>query len=115
MTTAEFRRLALSLPEAIEGTHMNHPDFRIGGKIFATLSPGEEYGVVMLSPEDQREFVEMAPASFSPVKGGWGRKGSTRVELDVVDAAQLQQALNVAWQKRAPKRLLQEQLDEDTL
>ena len=94
---------------------MNHPDFRIGGKIFATLSPGEEYGVVMLSPEDQREFVEMAPASFSPVKGGWGRKGSTRVELDVVDAAQLQQALNVAWQKRAPKRLLQEQLDEDTL
>jgi hypothetical protein len=112
MTAAEFRRLALSLPEAIEGAHMNHPDFRVGGKIFATLSPSEEYGVVMLSPAEQKEFVEMAPASFFPVKGGWGRSGSTRVDLEAVDAATLRKAMAAAWRKRAPKRLLKGQREK---
>ncbi len=107
MTAAEFRRLALSLPEAIEGAHMNHPDFRVGGKIFATLSPGEEYGVVMLSPEEQKEFVDLAPASFSPVKGGWGRTGSTRVDLAAVKAPMLRKAMTAAWRRRAPKHLVQ--------
>ena len=113
MTAAQFRRLSLSLPEAIESSHMNHPDFRIAGKIFATLSPGEEYGVVMLSPAEQKEFVEIAPASFSPVKGGWGRSGSTRVDLDTVETATLRKALIAAWRKRAPKRLLQNQRTEE--
>ncbi len=107
MTAAEFRRLALSLPEAIEGAHMNHPDFRVGGKIFATLSPGEEYGVVMLSPAEQKEFVDLAPASFSPVKGGWGRQGSTRVDLAAVKVPMLRKAMTAAWRRRAPKRLTQ--------
>ena len=108
MTAAEFRRLALSMPEAIEGAHMNHPDFRVGGKIFATLSPGEEYGVVMLSPEEQKEFVTMASKAFAPVKGAWGRSGSTRVELAAVKLAPLRKAMAAAWRRRAPKRLLED-------
>ena len=94
---------------------MDHPDFRVGGKIFATLSPGEEYGVVMLSPEGQKEFVEMAPASFSLVQGSWGRNGSTRVDLDAVEVATLRKAMTAAWGKRAPKRLGREHLNENTM
>src|SRR5678809_789956 len=106
MTATEFRRLALSMPEAIESAHMNHPDFRVGGKIFATLSPGEEYGVVMLSPEEQKGFVAMAPKTFAPVKGAWGRNGSTRVELSASKLVPLRKAMAAAWRRRAPRRLL---------
>jgi hypothetical protein len=108
MTAAEFRRLALSMPEAIESAHMNHPDFRVGGKIFATLSPGEEYGVVMLSPEEQKEFVAIMPKAFAPVKGAWGRNGSTRVELSAVKLAPLRKAMAAAWRRRSPRRLLED-------
>ncbi len=85
---------------------MQHPDFRVGGKIFATLSAAEDYGVVLLSPNEQSEFIATAPESFSPVKGGWGRKGSTQVCLESVDVLTLRKALAAAWRKRAPKDLL---------
>ena len=107
MTGADFRRIALSMPEATEGSHFGNTDFRVGGKIFATLSLEKEgFGVLLLSPEQQEGMVQDAPDVFSPVPGGWGRKGSTRVSLRRVTHDILEAALRTAWQKRAPKRLL---------
>ena len=107
MTPAEFRRLALSMPGASESAHMEHPDFRVGGKIFATLGyPDKDHGMVILPPEEQRRLVESAPAIFAPAKGAWGLRGSTCVLLRAIDAAALRPAMEIAWRKRAPKRLL---------
>jgi hypothetical protein len=101
-----FRRLALSLPEAIESAHMGHPDFRVGGKIFATLHyPGDDSGAVMLTPEQQRFFVQQAPAAFEPVAGGWGLRGATHVRLTAADENVLFDALKTAWRNKAPQRL----------
>ena len=70
MTADDFRKIALSLPEAIESAHMNHPDFRVRGKIFATLGyPDENWAVVKLTPEEQKSFVRADPDVFQPVKG----------------------------------------------
>ena len=107
MTAAEFRRIALSMPEATESAHMAHPDFRVGGKIFATLGyPDKNYGMVILPPEEQARFVKSDSAAFTPAKGAWGLRGSTCVRLEVVDVPTLQRAMQIAWRKRAPKRLL---------
>jgi hypothetical protein len=104
---ADFRRIALSMPEATEGSHFGHPDFRVGGKIFATLSlEPEGYGVLILTPEQQAGMVQDEPKVFSPVPGGWGRKGSTRVSLAKVAPDILEAALRTAWRRKAPKRLL---------
>jgi hypothetical protein len=109
LTAAGFRRLALGLPGAVEGSHFGNPDFRVGGKIFATLSlQSEGYGVLILSPEQQAGMVEDAPEIFSPVPGGWGRSGSTRVRLAKVAPDILEAALRTAWRRRAPKRLLRD-------
>jgi hypothetical protein len=76
MGTADFRKLALSLPEAVESAHMGHPDFRVRGKIFATLGyPDKGWGMVKLTMDDQELFTSLAPDAFSPVKGGWGGWG----------------------------------------
>jgi len=110
VTPAEFRRLALRLPEAVEGGHMGHADFRVGGRIFATLGyPNDRFAVVMLSPQDQDLVVRDHPRAFAPVKGKWGASGSTTVTLDSLDAksgAAVAAALEAAWRKRAPKRLV---------
>src|SRR5262249_37915211 len=107
MTARDFRRLALALPEAIEGTHFGIADFRVGGRIFATLALEKEgYGVLMFTPEQQAGMIEDAPAIFSPVPKGWGRMGATRVLLAKVPRDILESALKTAWQRRAPKRLL---------
>ncbi|MGH9545309.1 MAG: MmcQ/YjbR family DNA-binding protein [Terriglobales bacterium] len=107
MTGANFRRIALALPEATEGSHFGQADFRVGGKIFATLSlESKGYGVLLLSPEEQAGMVEDEPEIFSPVPGGWGRKGSTRVLLAKVAPDILEGALRTAWLRKAPKRLL---------
>jgi len=106
MTAADFRRIALSLPEAGEGSHFGNADFRVGGKIFATLALEKEgYGVLLLTPEQQAGMVEDDPKVFSPVPGGWGRKGSTRVFLARVPSDILEAALRTAWRRKAPKRL----------
>src|SRR5436853_1267301 len=102
MTPAQFRALALNLPEAVEGAHMGHPDFRVGGKIFATLGPDETWGMVKLTPDKQAVFVRTEPAVFQPVQGGWGRRGATRVHLAAATAAAVRQALAVAWRNTAP-------------
>ena len=107
MTPAEFRRIALSMPEAMESAHMEHPDFRVGGKIFATLRyPDKDHGMVNLPPEEQKKFVESDPTTFSPAKGAWGRSGSTSIGLEGIDASALRRVMEIAWRKRAPKKLL---------
>jgi hypothetical protein len=109
MTADGFRRLALSLPGVEEREHMGHPDFRVGGRIFATLSaPGPEWGMVKLTPEQQQAFVDSAPAVFTPVKGGWGRGGATNVRLKAATVKALRPALFTAWRNTAPKKLLAE-------
>jgi hypothetical protein len=107
MTPNQFRRLALALPDAVEGAHMGHADFRVGAKIFATLGhPDSAWGMVQLTPDQQALLVETSGKIFSPVPGGWGRRGSTRVDLGAADQATLKHALAMAWQNRAPKERL---------
>lgn len=113
MTVSQFRRLALNLPQTTEGAHMNHPDFRVKGKIFATLFQRDDvdWGMVKLKPEQQREYVEAGPRVFQPVKGEWGRRGCTQVSLHAVDRKSLaiiRSALFSAWLSMAPKSLVEE-------
>lgn len=104
MTADGFRKLALALPGVEEKAHMGHPDFRVGGKIFATLgAPTAAFGMVQLTPEQQRAFCGSSPEVFVPVKGGWGLKGSTNVVLKSATAAALKPALLTAWRNRAPE------------
>jgi hypothetical protein len=104
MTEADFRRIALALPDAEESSHMGAPDFRVGGHIFATLAHREQgYGNLMLSPQQQAALVAEAPDIFLPVAGGWGRNGATHVRLAAVDESTLAGALRMAWKLRAEK------------
>ena len=100
MTATQFRRLALRLEGVVEAEHMNHPDFRVGGKIFATLQPGLKKGMVSLSPEEQARFIEEAPKTFEPSAGAWGRGGATSVILAAADAEIVGEALTLVWQRR---------------
>jgi hypothetical protein len=84
---------------------MGHPDFRVRGKIFATLWPDESWGMVKLTPEQQEQFIEAEPDVFMPVKGGWGRRGATLVHLATATRETLRPALVAAWRNVAPKRL----------
>jgi hypothetical protein len=113
VTANDFRRLALALPEAIESAHMDHPDFRVLGKIFATLGyPEKGWGMVKLTPEQQHYFSKAEPDVFVPVKGAWGRRGATCVNLKAASKKTLVKAIRSAWRNTAPKRLA-EQLAED--
>jgi len=104
MTAADFRRISLSLPGATEGSHFGNADFRAGGKIFATLGLEREgFGVLLLTPEQQAGMVRDEPEIFSPVPGGWGRQGSTRVRLAKVTPDILEAALQAAWRLKAAK------------
>jgi hypothetical protein len=104
MTAADFRRLALSLEGAEEGSHMGAADFRVGGHIFATLAHEKQgYGNLMLTPEQQAAFVEERPDVFLPVAGGWGKNGATHVRLAVADKDLLAGALRTAWKLRKEK------------
>jgi hypothetical protein len=106
MTANDFRRLALALPDTEERAHMNHPDFRVGGRIFATLGyPDKTRGMVKLSPEHQHEFSKDYPEMFVPVKGAWGRGGATSVYLQAVKKEVLRRAIQVAWSNVAPASL----------
>jgi hypothetical protein len=107
MTAKDFRQLALALPETEERQHMDHPDFRVAGKIFATLGyPDKTRGMVKLSPEDQHNFSKDYPDTFIPVKGTWGRRGATSVHLKAAKKEVLRKAISAAWRNTAPKRLL---------
>lgn len=100
--SAEFREIALSFAGGTEGAHMQHPDFRANGRIFATLAyPDESTGMVKLALQDQKRLVELHPQSFYPAKGAWGLQGSTMVRLDQIDRDVLAYALDLAWQNSA--------------
>jgi hypothetical protein len=104
MTIADFRRIALSLKGAEESAHMGSPDFRVGGRIFATLAAQHKgYGNVMLTPAQQAEFVAVLPEVFLPVAGGWGRSGVTHIRLEATDEDVLTGALRTAWKLRLEK------------
>ncbi len=106
MDEQTYRQIALALPDAIESAHMEHPDFRVGGRIFATLLPDKNQGVVMLTPEQQEVFTGARPDAFSSANGAWGRRGSTVVALDQVEDEDLRTALAMAWRNKAPKALV---------
>ncbi|HWM24315.1 MAG TPA: MmcQ/YjbR family DNA-binding protein [Chthoniobacterales bacterium] len=107
MKAADFRRIALSMPEAIESEHMAHPDFRVGGKIFATLGyPDQDHGMVNLPLEEQARMLRCHPKIFFPAKGAWGKQGSTCVHLEGIDMAALRPVMEIAWRERAPRSLL---------
>jgi len=104
MTPADFRRIALSLSGAEEGSHMGATDFLVGGHIFATLASVKQgYGNLMLDPEQQAEFVAEQPDVFLPIAGGWGRMGATHIRLAVANEDVLTGALQVAWKLRVDK------------
>ena len=104
MNAADFRRIALSLSGAEESSHMGSPDFRVGGRIFATLASQKQgYGNLMLTPEQQAQFVEERPDVFLPIAGGWGRMGATHIRLAATNEDMLIGALRTAWQLRLEK------------
>lgn len=105
MSADEFRELALSLPEAEERSHMGHPDFRVGGKIFATIAPDGAKGMAKLAPEQQKLFVRSEPEVFVPVNGAWGKRGATYIVLSAAIEPSVRQALIQAWKNVAPKKL----------
>ena len=107
MTDDDFRDIALSMNGATEGSHMDHPDFRANGRIFATLRPREHKGMVKLAPEEQRQFMREQPKMFEPSSGDWGRQGCTDVRLAAADRATVRSAMVLAWEAvvaKAPAR-----------
>src|SRR5260370_18664218 len=104
MKATDFRRIALSLEGAEEGSHMGAADFRVGGRIFATLASEDKgYGNLMLTPELQAQFVRELPDIFLPIHGGWGRMGGTHIRLAKSNEDVLTGALRTAWKLRAEK------------
>jgi len=104
MTAKDFRRIALSMEGAEEGSHMGAVDFRVGGRIFATLASVKEgYGNLMLTPEIQAECLGERPDLFLPIHGGWGRNGATHIRLAVADEDSVRGALHSAWKLRVEK------------
>ena len=106
MTARQFRNFALSLPEATEGAHMGHADFRVRGKIFATLGPQEDWGMIKLPPDEQADLVDEGGGVYTPAKGAWGLQGCTIVRLRDADVKTVRSALVAAWRRTAPKTLV---------
>jgi hypothetical protein len=105
MNPAQFRRIALSLPNVAEGAHGGHPDFRRGNKIFASLGyPDREWGMVKLTPDQQALLIETTPNIFVPVRGTWGLRGGTSVRLAAANPTTIKHAMTMAWQNLAPKK-----------
>ena len=107
MTANDFRRLALELPETSEAAHMAHPDFRVAGKIFATLGyPSSAWGTLKLTPKQQKLLVDTDADTYVPAAGAWGRRGYTSVRLRTARKPVVERALYTAWCNTAPKRLV---------
>jgi hypothetical protein len=100
MTADQFRKMALSFADTEERSHMKHPDFRVRGKIFATLSAAvdAEFGMVKLTPEEQQNYLDAAPEAFTAASGAWGRAGCTMVRLKAAKAALVKKAMGSAWE-----------------
>lgn len=112
MTPARFRKLALELPEAVESEHMDHPDFRVRGKIFASLGPDEDWGMVKLRPDQQALLTREEPEAFTAFPGAWGRRGCTKVILESAKEPSVREALAWAWRNTAPKKLVDQHDDK---
>jgi hypothetical protein len=108
VTAKAFRDFATSLPGATEGAHMGHADFRVGGKIFATLGPDEDWGMVKLPPDEQADLIEEEGDVYTPAAGAWGVQGCTIVRLRHARTQTVRKALLAAWRKAAPKTLVRE-------
>ena len=104
MTGDDFRELTLSFEGAVEQSHMRHPDFRVNGRIFATLTADEREGVVMLLPQEQQHLIDEHPGIFRPAAGAWGRQGCTVVSLSKANRRVLKGALLLAWQHAIEKK-----------
>jgi|SRR4030095_11245812 hypothetical protein len=105
MTIHQFRKMALEIRSSVERSHMNHPDFRVAGKIFASLGvPDENRGMVKLTPVQQRAFIEKAPEVFKPCSGAWGRAGATNVYLPAAKATIVRTALDAAAKNIANRK-----------
>ena len=105
MIAEDFRRLALALPEAVEQAHMDHPDFRVGGKIFATLDHGGTRGMVKLTPDQQEVLMSAEPDVFTPCAGAWGVRGCTYLILAAAEEDIAHSALRLAWLNTAPAKI----------
>lgn len=107
MTPHDFRKLALQLPDVVESAHVGHPDFRVRGRVFATLGyPSDEFATIMLPPTEQAEIIKEDSRAFAPAKGAWGLRGSTTVHLKFADSKLVKKALSAAWAHKssAPAR-----------
>ena len=104
MTADDFREMALAMNGSVERSHMNHPDFRANGRIFASIMPGEKKGTLRLTPEEQGELVRLHGTTFSPAAGAWGRQGWTHVEFAGADEAAVRGATMLAWQGVVEKK-----------
>jgi hypothetical protein len=99
VTAADFRRLVLEMPQAVEGAHMGHADFRVGKRIFATLGyPEDGWAMVKLTPEQQKVMVRTAPDVLVPANGAWGKRGATLLRLERLDEPVVADAIRMAWQ-----------------
>jgi hypothetical protein len=114
MTANEYRKIALGFPESSEDAHMGHPDFRVKGKIFATLGPEEDWGALKLNPEQQEFLIRAEPNAFKSANGAWGKRGYTIVTLSEVSESDVRSALTQAWRNTAPKQIVK-QFDEKNL
>ena len=103
MTANDFRRIALGLEGASEGQHMAHPDFRVHGRIFATIHPDGQQGALSLTPAQQQELIAAHPKMFVPAAGAWGRAGSTMVQFAAADPETVGEAMTLAWQETVRK------------
>ena len=104
MTAKQFRRMALRMAGAIESAHMDHPDFRANGRIFATLTSDGKRGMVTLTPEQQTDMMREHPAIFAPAAGAWGRGGSTIVILSAADDETIGEAMTMAWNRTLKRK-----------
>lgn len=108
MTPAAFRKIALSMPEAVEKAHMGHPDFRVGGRVFATLLGSHgELGMVKVAPARQRRLMKSHPGVFWPAAGAWGKRGCTLVDLSAAGHAVVRAAIAEAWSAAAPPQAVE--------
>jgi hypothetical protein len=106
MTARAFRKAALGLPEAVEGAHMGHADFRVGGKVFASLGPDEDWAMVKLTPDDQCDLIGKGTGPYQPASGAWGVRGCTIITLREANESRVLRAIRAAWRNVAPKRLV---------
>jgi hypothetical protein len=113
MNADKFRSMALDLPAAVEGSHMGHADFRVGGRIFASLGPNEDWGMVKLTAEQQKKAIAEESDVYKPAAGAWGRGGATIVTLKAAKIASVRASLELAWRNTAPKKLFEEEAPDE--